>query len=134
MTRKRDGTLKLRRALPVLALGAGLLFAPLLRADKSSQAPAAGDEEFFIISSIDLKKNQIVLKRPTEVTELMQVTPQTVCLNEAGKTIPLQDLRAGDTVFITFRREPGGLPIAVRIRMGYMTYSEVLRRYLHFKE
>lgn len=125
---------KIRRAAPVLALLAGMLLAPLLGAEQSvRKAPATGGQ-FFIISSIDLKKNQVVLKHPTEVTEVMQVTPQTLCQNEQGKKIQFSDLRAGDTVFIIARQEGRGVPVAQRIRMGYMTYREVQERYLQLQE
>lgn len=124
----------LRRALPVLGLLLGMTFSPLLRAQPAPQKTPAANEQFYIISSIDLMKNQVVLKRPTEVTELMQVTPQTVCLNEEGKEIHLNSLRAGETVFIVSRQEGSGITVAVRIRMGYMTYDEVLKRYLRSKD
>jgi hypothetical protein len=128
---QRKASWNLRRAAPVLPLLLGMMLTPLLAAQESSQkSPAA--EQFFIISSIDLKKNQLVLKRPTEVTELMQMTPQTVCLDDEGKNVHPNNLRAGDTVFIISRQEGHGLPVAVRIRMGYMTYSEVLKQYLQF--
>src|SRR6266478_2297852 len=44
---------------------------------------AKGD--FFIVSSIDLAKKQLLLKRPTEVTELMRVDGETRCFEERGK-------------------------------------------------
>lgn len=103
--------------------------APLAAAQKQP-ARAPSTEEFFIISSVDLKKNQLVLKRPTEVTVLMDVTDKTVCVDEKGKAVHLKELRAGDTVFVTFQRKPDGALEAGRIRMGYMTLEEVHRRYL----
>ena len=108
----------------------GAVAAPLF-AQSAKRANAPGAEEFFIISSVDLKKDQLVLKRPTEVTMLMDVTPQTVCLDEKGKTIHLKDLRAGDTVFVTSRRGSDGQMVATRIRIGYMTLEEVHSRYLN---
>ena len=85
----------------------------------------------FIISSVDLKKNQLVLKRPTEVTVLMVVNDQTACLDEKGKPLHLKDLRAGDTVFVGSRPSPDGGFVATRIRKGYMTLEEVHSRYLN---
>ena len=70
-----------------------------LRAATAPRA-ASSDEQFFIISSVDLKKDQLVLKRPTEVTVLMDVNDKTVVLDEKGKPLHLKDLRAGDTVWI----------------------------------
>ncbi len=95
------------------------------------RAAASPADEFFIISSVNLKKNQLVLKRPTEVTVLMEVNEQTVCLNESGKPIHLKDLRAGDTVFVASRHGSDGNSVATRIRKGYMTLGEVHSRYLN---
>lgn len=100
-----------------------------LKAEKA-QRPSSAGEEFFIISSVNLKKNQLVLKRPTEVTLTMEVSDQTICLDENGKALHLKDLRAGDTVFVTARRNQDGVLVATRIRKGYMTLQEVHNRYL----
>ncbi len=99
---------------------------------RAAAEPAAG-EEFFIISSVDAKKQQIVLKRPTEVTELIRVTDKTAYIDEDGKPLQLRDLRAGDTVYVTASTNPGGLPVALRIRKGIMTVDELHRRYLKFE-
>jgi len=91
---------------------------------------AAGDrEEFFILSSVDSARGRIVLKRPTEVTVLMQVDGQTAYRDEQGKPLRLSDLRTGDTLFITFRQSPAGEPTALRVRLGPMTVQG-MRRYL----
>ena len=93
-------------------------------------ASAAGErEEFFILSSVDAARGRMVLKRPTEVTLLMQVTGQTAYRDEQGKPLRLADLRTGDTLFITFRQSPAGEPTALRVRLGPMTLQE-MRRYL----
>jgi hypothetical protein len=118
-----------------LASGLGVFFILLgmavlpLRAATAPRA-ASSDEQFFIISSVDLKKDQLVLKRPTEVTVLMDVNNKTVVLDEKGKPLHLKDLRAGDTVFVTSRKDNDDTPVATRIRKGYMTPEEVHRRYL----
>ncbi len=100
-----------------------------LRAEKTQPAATSADD-FFIISSVNLKKNQLVLKRPTEVTVLMEVNDKTVCLDESGKPVHLKDLRAGDTVFVNSHRNQDGSYAATRIRKGYMTLQEVHSRYL----
>jgi uncharacterized protein DUF5666 len=94
--------------------------------------PPAG-EEFFLISSVDGKKHQIVLKRPTEVTELVRVTDSTVYRDEQGKPLEFKDLRAGDTVYVTVALQPDGSRIATHIRKGIMTVEELHRRYLKFQ-
>jgi hypothetical protein len=96
----------------------------------SAASATAGDrEEFFILSSVDAARGRIVLKRPTEVTVLMQVTAQTAYRDEQGKTLRLADLRTGDTLYVTFRQSPAGEPTALRVRLGPMTVQE-MRRYL----
>lgn len=102
----------------------------LFAATSLPAASAAGDrEEFFILSSVDAARGRMVLKRPTEVTFLMQVTGQTAFRDEQGKPLRLSDLRTGDTLFITFRQSPAGEPTAQRVRLGPMTLQE-MRRYL----
>jgi hypothetical protein len=103
-----------------------------LRAERGEHSRAAEGESFFIISSVDTKKKQIVLKRPTEVTELIQVTDKTVYLDDNGKTLQFQDLRAGDTVYVSSIRNAEGTRVATRIRIGPMTIEELHRRYLKF--
>ena len=107
----------------------GFMAAPV-HAQQAKRAAGSAAEEFFIISSVDLKKNHVVLKRPTEVTVLIGVTDKTTCIDEKGKPVHLNDLRAGDTVFITTRHDSDGELTATHIRMGYMTLQEVHRRYL----
>lgn len=114
----------------------GLLFAlSPVWARGPEQALPKGDkpsDEFFIISSVDLSKRLLVLKRPTEVTELMEVDAKTEIVNEAGKLVTLKNLRAGDTVFVVSRPAPDGERVATRIRQGSMTLEEVHRRYLAY--
>jgi hypothetical protein len=93
-------------------------------------APSA-NEDFFIVSSIDLGKGTMVLKRPTEVTLTMRVTPKTHCSDERGKPIQLGSFRAGDTVFIASAPDPSGQLVATTIRQGVMTLPELQKRYLH---
>jgi hypothetical protein len=100
-------------------------------AQKGDRSAAATSDQFFIIASVDARKQQLVLKRPTEVTELMQITDKTACVDEDGKPIHFADLRAGDTVFVTSARGAGGATVALRIRKGPMTVEELRRRYLN---
>lgn len=95
-----------------------------------SAAAERNHEEFFIVSSLDAAHGRIVLKRPTEVTLLMQVTAQTAYRDEQGKPLRLEDLRTGDTAYITYRQSPGGAPTALLVRLGPMTVEELQRRYL----
>ena len=87
-------------------------------------------EEFFIISSVDKEKSELLLKRPTEVTVLMQVTGSTKYEKEAGKPLQLSDFRAGDTVWITYGRVGASAASISHIRKGPMTVDLLRRLYL----
>jgi hypothetical protein len=117
-----------RSLIPIGILAA--LIAPVFA--QSGAGPANSDigkEDFFIVSSINLAKKEILLKRPTEVTELMRVDGGTHYLEESGKPMRLADLRAGDTVFIV-SKPTGGQPVAVTIHKGPMTVDLLRQRYL----
>lgn len=121
--------------------GVGLLFVTLslgslaafVQGAEQAPAPRAADEEFFIVSSVDLQKDQLVLKRPTEVTQLVKVSDKTVIRDEDGMAIQLKNLRAGDTVYVTFAAGAAGSRVATRIRKAPMTVDELHRRYVPFQ-
>jgi hypothetical protein len=120
-------TRRLARAIATLLIAA--VFACATGSAQSrTAAPRAPVDEFFIISSIDVDRNQLLLKRPTEVTEVMRVDGATRYVDEDKKPIKVTDLRAGDTVYITSRPGIGG-SLAVEIRKGPMTVIELRRRY-----
>jgi hypothetical protein len=123
----------LRIVLLVVTLASAPMLAPFLQAEGGARRGATTVEDFFIISSVDARKRQIVLKRPTEVTELVQVSEKTVYLDEQGKAIDFKSLRAGDTVYVTSNPGPDGVRIASRIRRGPMTLQELHRRYVPFQ-
>jgi hypothetical protein len=83
--------------------------------------------EFFIISSVDPVKEQLLVKRPTEVTQVMRVDAQTKYVDRDQKPIKLMDVHAGDTVYITSSAASG---VALEVRKGPMTVAELHRRYL----
>jgi hypothetical protein len=116
-------------AISVLAGVFSFSIAPLaVAAETHSPVPPA--EDFFIVSSVNADKGTMVVKRPTETTLTILVTPQTRCRGEKGEVIRFTDLRAGDTVFITSEPDPSGHPAASSIRRGPMTLEELRRRYL----
>ena len=117
--------MKIRSFAPAGILA--VLAIPVLAQSQVSSGFAEGD--FFIVSSIDLAKRQILLKRPTEVTELMRVDGETRYLEERGKPIRLTDLRAGDTVYI-LSKSSGSQPLAVTIHKGPMTLDVLRERFL----
>ncbi|HUJ15574.1 MAG TPA: hypothetical protein VL284_17440 [Thermoanaerobaculia bacterium] len=85
-------------------------------------------DQFFIISSIDAAKSQLVLKRPTETTALATLTPSTEIRGEHGEKLGVTDLRSGDTVYAVVKDENGVL-VLVSVRRGPMTVEELHRRY-----
>lgn len=105
-----------------------MLVAGVTKAE-TSQDELKRAESFFIVSSVDTKKHQIVLKLPTEVTEIVEVTSATTYRDEKGRPIKFEDLRAGDTVYVTLRRNTKGGRTIVSIRRGPMTLEELHRRY-----
>ncbi|MGH9432166.1 MAG: hypothetical protein ACRD3T_11545 [Terriglobia bacterium] len=117
-------------SVTITALLLGAMGIPALAAKTASNAEA---EHFFIISSVDLRKNQLFLRHPTDVTTVMDVTANTVFLDENGKKIPFSDLRAGNTVYVTYSADSHGAPVATRIRKGPMTLQVLHQHYLNFK-
>jgi hypothetical protein len=123
---------KLARFLVVLfALAVGSFLAS--GAHAQGKKTAAG-EEFFMISSTDSAKSQILLKRPTEVTQLMKVSDKTQFVDEKGKPFQLTGLRAGDTVWVTSSRNDNGDLTAIRVRKGPMTVQDLHRYFLDYPE
>ena len=117
----------IRKLIPAAIVA--VLVMPVFGQSKTDTTNADfGNGDFFIVSSIDLTKKQILLKRPTEVTELMRVDGETRFFDEHAKAIRLTDLRAGDTVYITSKSNGG--PVAVSIRKGPMTLEVLRERYL----
>jgi hypothetical protein len=84
-------------------------------------------DAFFIISSVDPAKLELLVKLPTEVTQLMRVDGETKYFDRSGRSIGLADFRAGDTVYILRSPKTG---VAREIRKGPMTVAELQRRYL----
>ena len=122
---ERWGTLR----LSLFAFATLLICAPVLAGQSANAAGAKGGEEFFIVSSVDMAKKQLLLKEPTEITEVLQVNDKTRYTDKSGKAIQFADLRAGDTVYIRTTSTPAG-KVAVSIRKGPMTLQELQRRYL----
>jgi hypothetical protein len=127
MTKKRS--ILLSMILVFLLLG----LLPYASSAVTRDAGGNYEGDFFIISSVNRRSKELFLKAPTEVTELMLVNERTVFLNDQGKRIQFQDLRAGDTVYVISRRSSPGLPVAIRIQKGPMTLSVLHNRYLEFK-
>ena len=96
-------------------------------ANAGISAQAEPRDEFFIISSVNSDKLELLVKLPTEVTQVMRVNGETEYLDRGGRSIGLADFRAGDTVYIVWSPKTG---LARKIRKGPMTVAELQRRYL----
>lgn len=96
----------------------------------AAQGGASYEGDFYIISSVNLRTNEVFLKAPTEITEQMLVNGKTTFLSQQGKRITLKDLRAGDTVYVMSTKSAGGELVASRIQIGPMTTAILHRRYL----
>lgn len=123
------GKSRLRAAF--LSVLASVLSCAAFLAAQSNSVPtgAKSGEEFFIVSSVDTAKKELLLKEPTEITELLHVNEKTRYTDKNGKEIQFADLRAGDTVYIRSTATPAG-KLAVSIRKGPMTLQELHRHYL----
>jgi type IV secretory pathway protease TraF len=89
-------------------------------------------EQFYVISSVDVQKHQIVLMRPTQLTVVASTSDQTTYLGEQGQKLALKDLRAGQTVWATLRKEKNGQQSVLKIREGAMTVAELHRLFLDY--
>jgi hypothetical protein len=110
-----------------LALFAAVFTSASARAQNKKNS---GGESFYIIASVDRAKSQILLKLPTEVTVLMKVDAKTQYVDETGKSITLNDLQTGATVWVT--APSGQEPTAAKIRKGPMTVADLHRIYLDY--
>lgn len=120
--------MKIRKPIPIGVL-AVLMMPAFAQPERDTGQAAVAKGDFFIVSSIDLARKQILLKRPTEVTELMRVDDSTRYLEEHGKAIRLIDLRAGDTVYIVSRLNAEHA-VAITIQKGPMTVEKLHERFL----
>ena len=91
----------------------------------------ASGVQFFIFASIDHQNSQVLLKRPTEVTVLVKLSPNSKYLNDAGKAITLASFRAGDTVWAKLSGDSPE-PTLIQMRQGEMTVADLHRYYLDY--
>ena len=120
----------MRHLIWFFALFTTLALATAVRAQKKTPA----GESFFIVSSVDAPKSEILLKQPTEVTQLMKLTSSTRYLDDTGKPIQISGLRAGDTVWVKIANGNASEPTAISIRKGPMTVAELHSLYLDYPE
>jgi hypothetical protein len=108
--------------IPVAAMSVAIAFSSFFGLTLFARAPLhihpPRDAEFFIIASIDEGKRELVLKAPTEVTELVKATNHTSYLDANGKKLRFADLRAGDAVYIIKSRDVDGVPRVLSLHRG----------------
>lgn len=120
---------RVSKLIPV-AIAILLAFAISLPAWAQAHPKNAQGEEFFIVSSVDLQKHQVVLMRPTQLTVVATIGPQTLYLGEKGQKLNVKAMKAGDTVWGITKPGPDGSVTAVRLRQGAMTPAELHKLYL----
>lgn len=116
------------RKLISLSALAALIFTSALAVRAQVQAKS-GNDEFFVISSIDKTHNALILLRPTQITATVGVNDKTKYVDENGKGIKVTDLRTGDTIFVSYATQNNAL-VATNVRKGMMTTAEMRKRYL----
>jgi hypothetical protein len=116
------------RKLIFLSSLAVLILTSALAVHAQVQAKS-GNDEFFVISSVDKTHNALILLRPTEITTTVAVNDKTKFTDENGKSIKVTDLRTGDTIFVTYSTQSNSL-VAQSVRKGMMTTAEMRKRYL----
>lgn len=114
-----------------VAILALLLVAPVDAQTPKSPSDSRG-EQFYVISSVDMQKHQVVLMRPTQLTVVATTNDQTAYVGEKGQKLGLKDLHAGQTVWATLRKDTGGQVVAMKIREGAMTIAELHKLYLDY--
>jgi hypothetical protein len=117
---------------PMMPQGRTLTTPPMPVASPTKQVvKTASGEQFFIIASIDRQNSQLLLKRPTEVTVLVKVSPSSKFFDDSGKTTTLASFRAGDTVWAKLSGEATE-PTLVEMREGEMTVADLHKYYLDY--
>lgn len=113
------------------AISALLIAAPVHAQTPNSPSDSRG-EQFYVISSVDMQKHQIVLMRPTQLTVVATTNEQTAYVGEKGQKLGLKDLHAGQTVWATLRKDKDGQVAVMKIREGAMTVAELHKLYLDY--
>ncbi|HEV2297611.1 MAG TPA: hypothetical protein VGR72_03740 [Candidatus Acidoferrales bacterium] len=118
-------------ASTLVAILALLVVAPLDAQTPKSPSDSRG-EQFYVISSVDMQKHQIVLMRPTQLTVVATTNEQTAYVGEKGQKLGLKDLHAGQTVWATLRKDKDSQVAVMKIREGAMTVAELHKLYLDY--
>lgn len=123
MNNKRRDRLHLAYLAAVFMLGALTCWAGV------NQRTETFRNQFFIVSEANLKRHELILQMPTQITKVMSVTNKATYTDEAGQREPLNKIRAGDTVFVDYEKTPKGF-VALSLRGGPMTVELLHKLYL----
>lgn len=74
-------------------------------------------------------KKELLVKKPTEISEVLRVNDKTRYMDNAGKRIDLTDLPPATWGYIRTAQTGSG-KVAVTIRKEPMTIEELHRRYV----
>ncbi len=117
--------------LAFVAILAAVISTPDWAQSRGSAADTRS-EQFYIISSVDMQKHQVVFMRPTQLTVVATTTDQTAYVGEQNQKLALKDLRAGQTVWATLRKDKSGAVAVLKIREGAMSVAQLHRLYLDY--
>lgn len=123
---------KMNLALPIFAAALAFLVGAPVPAQMPKSLSDLRAEQFYVISSVDMQKHQVVFMRPTQLTVVAATNDQTAYVGEQGQKLALKDLRAGQTVWAMLRKDKSGAVSVVRIREGAMTVAQLHRLYLDY--
>ncbi len=116
---------------PMMPVGRTLTSPPVITSPSKEIVKNSAGEQFFIIAAIDKQNSQLLLKRPTEVTVLVKVDPNTKYFGDNGKATALTTFRAGDTVWAKVSGDGPGATL-IQMREGEMTVADLHRYYLDY--
>jgi hypothetical protein len=119
------------RTVSWIVLGLAFILAnfPSSSAARNTDAAKETADEFFIVSEVNLRKHEVVMEEPSQITLTMNLTGKTVFQDDQGHALPINDLQAGETVYATYELDSKGAVTALTIREGPMTVEELHRRY-----
>ena len=87
-------------------------------------------DQFFIVSEVNLAEHQVVFEAPTQITATMGVDSKTVFTDQKGKRIPLSQIQAGDTGYVTYLQKGENVQV-LSFRLGPMTLAKLRADYLN---
>lgn len=87
-------------------------------------------DQFFIVSEVNLAGHQVVFEAPTQITATMTVNSKSVFTDQKGKRIPLSQLQAGDTGYLTYLQKGENVQV-LSFHLGPMTMAKLQADYLN---